>query len=607
MTQQSKERFTAYADDFQIHDSLDSASRMFVGLPDSPPSLERALSDAGIEGIASILEDSREFANIARSSPEISILGLTDDEAGAIACYTLQGTQGAKSPYEVINEGLAGSGGRTSLYPSRKLIYLFLSGLRKLPRFRLAPGQMLYRGISTKVPTSEAEAKGHQFYEEGKIVTWWGFTSTTTDLGVTNKFISAAAASTLFNIGGKDLWGYDIQPFSPFEEKEILLEPETKVVVGGIASFGASLVVHVELQPFARLVLEDIIPSREQELASAELVETIRQSSSAKVPIPLQQRSKYPKDPKLYQQIGCEQQQQLTQQEQEQPQFIQQEQCAQEQPQPQVPSQGPPPEVPEGWETRYDSKSDKYYYADLVDEITTWDKPPCVPNLPSGWRVAYDQQKGSFVYKSTKTGKIRAEVPMPGAEWECGWKECPEGVAADMRYVVNTNGSRAVMKVGSGSWSSYCTVVGDAVLPQNTVVSWSIRVLKAKENYSFIFVGVAPSDVSQSEEENYAKCGWYLDCYDLRLYSGPPHSYSYEKYALNYKCGSSNDENRKGGEGCVRTGDIIGVVMDTTKGELSFTLNKVSFGVAYEGIPLDKPLVPCVLLFWVYDTIELIV
>ena len=36
--------------------------------------------------------------------------------------------------------------------------------------------------------------------------------------------------------------------------------------------------------------------------------------------------------------------------------------------------------------------------------------------------------------------------------------------------------------------------------------------------------------------------------------------------------------------------------MDTTKGELSFSLKGVNLGVGYEGIPLDKPLVLCVVL-----------
>ena len=47
--------------------------------------------------------------------------------------------------------------------------------------------------------------------------------------------------------------------------------------------------------------------------------------------------------------------------------------------------------------------------------------------------------------------------------------------------------------------------------------------------------------------------------------------------------------------------------MDTTKGELSFVLNGVNLGVAYEGIPLDKPLVPCVLLYYNGDSDELVI
>ena len=52
----------------------------------------------------------------------------------------------------------------------------------------------------------------------------------------------------------------------------------------------------------------------------------------------------------------------------------------------------------------------------------------------------------------------------------------------------------------------------------------------------------------------------------------------------------------KGKGGYIHTGDSVGVVMDTTKGELSFILNSVNLGVAFDGTPLDKYLVPCVLL-----------
>ena len=77
----------------------------------------------------------------------------------------------------------------------------------------------------------------------------------------------------------------------------------------------------------------------------------------------------------------------------------------------------------------------------------------------------------------------------------------------------------------------------------------------------------------------------HIYCYSSELYSGPPHNYSDKEYGPRKKIGEY-----------VHTGDIVGVVMDTAKGELSFVLNGVNLGVAYEGIPLDKPLVPCVIL-----------
>ena len=38
----------------------------------------------------------------------------------------------------------------------------------------------------------------------------------------------------------------------------------------------------------------------------------------------------------------------------------------------------------------------------------------------------------------------------------------------------------------------------------------------------------------------------------------------------------------------VHTGDSVGVVVDTEKGELSFVVNGMNVGVAYEGVPLTS-------------------
>ena len=45
--------------------------------------------------------------------------------------------------------------------------------------------------------------------------------------------------------------------------------------------------------------------------------------------------------------------------------------------------------------------------------------------------------------------------------------------------------------------------------------------------------------------------------------------------------------------------------MDTTKGELSFVLSGVNLGIAFDGISLDEPLVPCVVLKNEGDSVEL--
>ena len=180
----------------------------------------------------------------------------------------------------------------------------------------------------------------------------------------------------------------------------------------------------------------------------------------------------------------------------------------------------------------------------------------------------------------------------PGFKDLCVWKKCPDNVDKSNKYSVDVKNPRIATKINdSGYW---CTIIGNTPLPLNTVTSWSIRILKSKDNNGgSIYIGVAPSNINQNIC-NYDNCGWYFRCYYSALYSGPPHNYSCKVYGP-----------RKGGGQYVHTGDSVGVVMDTTKGELSFVVNGVNHGVAYERIPLDKPLVPCVILGWKDDSVEL--
>ena len=175
---------------------------------------------------------------------------------------------------------------------------------------------------------------------------------------------------------------------------------------------------------------------------------------------------------------------------------------------------------------------------------------------------------------------------------KCGWKKCPGYVDENKKYSVDRN-PRIATKIG-GNW---CTIIGNTPLPNNKVTSWSIKILRSeKNNGEDIHIGVAPSGINQNENDsNYNKCGWYFYCGYSGLWSGPPHESKGNQYGP-----------RKENGQYVHTGDSIGVVMDTTNGELSFVLDRVNHGVAFDGIPLDKPLVPCVLLKYDGDSVELI-
>ena len=206
---------------------------------------------------------------------------------------------------------------------------------------------------------------------------------------------------------------------------------------------------------------------------------------------------------------------------------------------------------------------------------------------------------------ATYTAKVKVAFRDDESEWSdevefttagftkcCGWRECPDDIDKSRRYLVFKKNPRAVSMKGN---CTYCTIPGNAPLPPGTVTSWGVKVLKSKNCGFGTYVGVAPFGIDQ-KEINYYRCGWYLDCYNSVLCSGPPHNYKGKEYGP-----------RKESGGYVRVGDTVDVVMNTAKGEVSFGLNGADFGIAFDGIPLDKPLVPCVILYRFGDSIELII
>ena len=108
-----------------------------------------------------------------------------------------------------------------------------MKALRKLPRY-YPKNKLLYRCLTVNVKLNQdPNNKNFIPYTGGNIKTFWGFTSTTTDAVTSYSFLKGtekAKTGTIFVIGG-DIWGYDIEVFNYFHEKEILLEPERKVKI----------------------------------------------------------------------------------------------------------------------------------------------------------------------------------------------------------------------------------------------------------------------------------------------------------------------------------------------------------------------------------------
>lgn len=168
----------------------------------------------------------------------------------------------------------------------------------------------------------------------------------------------------------------------------------------------------------------------------------------------------------------------------------------------------------------------------------------------------------------------------------CVWKEMPAELSEDRAYYVDMNKFSLVTKVNGDGWTS---VSGSAPIPLESVTPWIINITRLKYSNSAVLIGVAPSDIDVTYEIPY-KLGWYYNSLDSTLCSGPPHNCNFTSY-----CQRSSVNQGK---------NTIGVLMDTINGNLSFIVNYVNQGVAYERIPLDKPLVPSVVLYRDGDSAE---
>ena len=161
--------------------------------------------------------------------------GLTVDEAGALALYTMD-----SGLYGTLNE-LLSNGDRSVLKPFFGYMRLLLDARGKLPAFK----GVVWRGVREDLRSK---------FAKGAEIFWWAFSSMTKDVSTLRKpaFLGTEGVRTQFLIevdAGVDLEHYSIYQ-GEASEAEVLLYPGTKLLVVDVTDLGSSLFqVHLRQLP----------------------------------------------------------------------------------------------------------------------------------------------------------------------------------------------------------------------------------------------------------------------------------------------------------------------------------------------------------------------
>ena len=176
--------------------------------------------------------NSRKFNEIKINYPKI-----TFEEAQIISTYTCELANPSDkhlNPYKIINQNLVSKNRNKGIQNISKYLFIFLKSLRKLNKFYPKKNNYLYRCIKSKVELN------YNFFDKNKIPyingetkIFWGFSSCSESPNTAFSFLGKKEnmkSGTIFSLSG-DVWGYDLYLFNVFNEKEILLEPERKILV----------------------------------------------------------------------------------------------------------------------------------------------------------------------------------------------------------------------------------------------------------------------------------------------------------------------------------------------------------------------------------------
>ena len=210
------------------------------------------------ELITEIIASIDEFITKNFNSIKEKYGNITKEEAMTISAYTYELSEGKYNIYRILNTNLVAQNRQQGIKNISKYLFLLLIALRKLTRYY--PENYLYRCISVLVKLNyDSFNKSFVPYLKGNEKTFWGFTSTSPDIKTSYNFLGKGG--TIFSLAG-DIWGYDIQIFNVFGEKEILLEPERELIIEeSLPEVNGIIYVRCIIKS-TPLVLEDLIENQ---------------------------------------------------------------------------------------------------------------------------------------------------------------------------------------------------------------------------------------------------------------------------------------------------------------------------------------------------------
>ena len=190
----------------------------------------------------------------------------------------------------------------------------------------------------------------------------------------------------------------------------------------------------------------------------------------------------------------------------------------------------------------------------------------------------------SYIIEEYEINQLLENIKNLGYIYYNNFKNCPINLSENKKYIIGKQ-LNTLTKIGKNE--EWIGIICEEELKKDKKYRWKIRILNSYNNLRYFKVGVSPIDFDiNSSSYNY---GWYINCYDSTLDSGPPHNYKNKKTNLNI------------------VKKEITIIMDMNNGSLKFIIdNEDKSDDSYKNIPLDKPITPSIFLYYFNDSIEII-